>query len=119
MCFVICCHEEGPSSFLDGPSWLLFGSRIEVDTVGYPDEHVAVGDAIALGHTYADAVASLVDHSLEVTWGVDPVVHGALGGIGCASERCEVVTETVGVAGIGSGLAFLDRKSTRLNSSHL
>ena len=37
----------------------------------------------------------------------DPVVDSALGGIGCASERCEVVTETVGVAGIDSGLAFL------------
>ena len=80
---------------------------IEVDAVGYSDEHVAVGDAVVLGHAYTDAVASGVDHGLEVTGGVDPVVDGALGGIGCASEHGEVGPEAAGVAGIDSGLALL------------
>ena len=54
------------------PFLIAVCSCIEVDAVGYPDEHVAVGDAIVLGHTYADAVASLVDHRLEVTGGGMP-----------------------------------------------
>ena len=83
------------------------GLRIEVDAVGYPDEHVAVGDTIVLGHAHADAVASGVDHGLKVAGGVDPVVDGALGGVGCAGEHGEVVTEAIGVAGVDSGLALL------------
>ena len=47
--------------FLDA-IWL----RIEVDAVGYSDEHIAVGDAVVLGYTYADAVTSGIDHGLEV-----------------------------------------------------
>ena len=85
----------------------FMGLRIEVDAVGYPDEHVAVGDTIVLGHAHADAVASGVDHGLEVAGGVDPVVDGALGGVGCAGEHGEVVTEAIGVAGVDSGLALL------------
>ena len=46
--------------------------RIEVDAVGYSDEHVAVGDAVVLGHAHADAVASRVDHGLEVAGGGMP-----------------------------------------------
>ena len=42
--------------------------RIEIDAVGDSNEHVAVGDAVVLGHTHADAVVSGVDHRLEVTW---------------------------------------------------
>ena len=80
---------------------------IEVDTVGYPDEHVAVGDAVVLGHAHADAVASGVNHRLEVARRVDPVVDGALGSIDCTGEHGEVVAEAVGVASIDSGLAFL------------
>ena len=60
-----------------------------------------------LGHTYADAVASGVDHGLDVSGGVDPVVDSALGGVVCAGEHSEVVTEAVGIAGIGSGLTLL------------
>ena len=82
-------------------------SAVEIDAVGYPDEHVAVGDAIVLGHAYADAVASLVDHRLEVTGGVDPVVDGALGGVGGAGEHGEIIPEAVGVASVHSGLALL------------
>ena len=82
-------------------------SAVEIDAVGYPDEHVAVGDAIVLGHAYADAVASLVDHRLEVTGGVDPVVDGALGGVGGAGEHGEIGAEAVGVASVHSGLALL------------
>ena len=33
-------------------------SRIEVDAVGYPDEHVAVCDPVVLGYAHADTVAS-------------------------------------------------------------
>ena len=80
---------------------------IEVDAIGYPDEHVAIGDSVVLGHTYTDAVASGVDHGLEVAGGVDPVVDGALGGVGCAGEHGEVIAEAVGVAGLGSGLPLL------------
>ena len=85
----------------------FMGLRIEVDAVGYPDEHMTVGDAVVLGHAHADAVASGVDHGLEVTGGVDPVVDGALGGVGCAGEHSEVITEAVRVSGVNSGLAFL------------
>ena len=60
-----------------------------------------------LGHAHADTVASGVDHGLEVAGGVDPVVDGALGGVGCAGEHGEVVTEAIGVSGVNSGLAFL------------
>ena len=66
------------------PSLVAIWLRIEVDAVGYSDEHVAVGYAVVLGHAYTDAVASGVNHRLEVARRVDPV----------------------------------DRKSTRLNSSH-
>ena len=80
--------------------------RIEIDAVGYSDKHVAVCDPVVLGHAYPDAVATWIDHRLEVTWGVDPVVDGALGGIGCAGEHSEVITEAIGVTGVCSGLAF-------------
>ena len=80
---------------------------VKVDAVGYPDEHVAVGDAVVLGHAHADAVASRVDHGLEVPRGVDPVVDGAPGGVYCAGEHGEVGPEAVRVAGVDSGLAFL------------
>ena len=80
---------------------------IEVDTVGYPDEHVAVGDAVVLGHAHADAVASRVDHGLEVAGRVAPIVDGALGGVGGAGEHGEIGAEAVGVAGIDGGLALL------------
>ena len=80
---------------------------IEVDAVGYSDEHVAVGDAVVLGHAYTDAVASGVNHRLEMTRRVDPVVDGALGGVGGAGEHGEIGPEAVGVAGIDGGLALL------------
>ena len=81
--------------------------RIEVDAVGYSNEHVAVGDAVILGHAHADAVASRVDHGLEVAGRVDPIVDSALSGVVCTSEHGEVVAEAVGVADVGSGLALL------------
>lgn len=81
--------------------------RIEVDAVGYSDKHIAVCNLVVLGHPHADAVASRVDHGLEVSGGVDPVVDGALGGVGCAGEHGEVRPEAVGVTGVGSGLALL------------
>ncbi len=81
--------------------------RIEVDAVGNPDEHIAVCDSVVLGHTHTDAIASRVDHGLKMTGGVDPVVRGALGGVGCASEHSEVIAEAVGISGLGSGLALL------------
>ena len=80
---------------------------IEVDAVWYPDEHVAVGDAIVLSHAHADAVASWVDRGFIVSWGVDPVIDGTLGGVCCAGEHGEVGPEPVEVAGVGSGLTFL------------
>ena len=50
-----------------GPTYLgIVLLCIKVDAVGYPDEHVTVGDAIVLGHAYADAVASRVDHRLKM-----------------------------------------------------
>ena len=81
--------------------------RLEVDAVGYPNDQGAVGDPVVLGHTHADTVASGVDHGLEVSGGVDPVIDGTLSGIGCAGEHGQVVTEAVGVSGIGSGLTLL------------
>ena len=39
---------------------------VKVDAVGDSDEHVAVGDAIALSYAHADAVTYGVDHRLEV-----------------------------------------------------
>ncbi len=81
--------------------------RIEVDAVGDSDKHVAVGDAVVLGHAHTDAVASGVDHGPEVTGGVDPVVDSAPGGIGCASKYGEVVTEAIGVTGICGGFTLL------------
>ena len=48
------------------PSLVAIWLRIEVDAVGYSDEHVAVGYAVVLGHAYTDAVASGVNHRLEV-----------------------------------------------------
>ena len=47
-------------------------SAVEIDAVGYPDEHVAVGDAIVLGHAHADTIASWIDHGLEMTGGGMP-----------------------------------------------
>ena len=85
------------------------GLRIEVDAVGYPDEHVAVGDTIVLGHAHADAVASWVDHGFIVSWGVDPVIDGTLGGVGCAGEHGEVIAEAIGVAGVDSGITLRRR----------
>ena len=56
-----------------GPTYLgIIPLRIKVDAVGYPDEHVAVGDAVALGHAHADAVASGVDHGFKVSGGGMP-----------------------------------------------
>ena len=81
--------------------------RIKVDDVGYPDEHIAVGDAIVPGYPHTDAVASGVDHGFDVTGGVDPAVDGTLGGISCAGEHGEVVTEAVGLSSLGSGLTLL------------
>ena len=81
--------------------------RIKVDDVGYPDEHIAVGDAIVPGYPHTDAVASGVDHGFDVTGGVDPSVDGTLGGISCAGEHGEVVTEAVGLSSLGSGLTLL------------
>ena len=72
------------------PSLSTIHLRIEVDAVGYSNEHVAVGDAVVLGHAYTDAVASGVNHRLEMTRRVDPVVDGALGSIDCAGEHGEV-----------------------------
>ena len=80
---------------------------VEVDAVGYPDEHVAVSNSVVLGHAHADAVASGVDHCFEVSGGVDPVVDSALGGGGCAGEHGEIGPKAVGVSGVGSGLALL------------
>lgn len=77
--------------------WPSVLSRIEVDTVGYPNKHVAVCDSVVLSHPHSYTVASRVDHGLEVTGRIDPVVDGVLGGIGCASEHSEVVTENVGI----------------------
>ena len=81
--------------------------HIEVNAVGDSDEHVAVGDAIALSYAHANAVASWVDHGFIVSWGVDPVIDGTLGGVGCAGEHGEVIAEAIGVAGVDSGLALL------------
>ena len=89
------------------PSLSTIHLRIEVDAVGYSNEHVAVGDAVILGHAHADAVASRVDHGLEVAGGVNPIVDSVLGGVSCAGEHGEVVTEAIGVTGVNSGLAFL------------
>ena len=61
--------------------------RIKVDAVGYPDEHIAVGDSVVPGHAHTDAVVSRVGHCLEVARGADPVVDGALGGVVCTSEH--------------------------------
>ena len=80
---------------------------IEVDAVGYSNEHVAVGDAVILGHAHADAVASRVDHGLEVAGGVNPIVDSVLGSVGCAGEHGEVVTEAIGVTGICGGFTLL------------
>ncbi len=91
-----------------GPTYLgIVLLCIKVDAVGYPDEHVAVSDSVELSHSHADAVTSGVDHRFEVTGGVDPVVDGALGNIDCAGEHSEVVTEAVGISGLGSSLALL------------
>ena len=78
--------------------------RIEVDAVGYPDEHVAVNDSVVLGHTYSDVVTSRVYHGLEMARRFDPVVDGVLGGIGCPSEYGQVITEAVGAAGVEAAL---------------
>ena len=86
---------------------MSFEICIEVDAVGDPDKHIAVGDAVVLGHAHADAVTSGVDHRLEMARRVDPVVDSALGCVGCAGEHGEVVTEAIGVTGVNSGLAFL------------
>ena len=80
---------------------------VEVDAVGDSNKHVAVCDPVALGHAHPDAVASWVDHGLEVTGGVDPVIDGALGGISCAGEHGEVGSEAIRVASVNSGLALL------------
>ena len=40
---------------------------VEVNAVGDSDEHIAVGDTVVLGHAHADAVASGVNHGLEVS----------------------------------------------------
>ena len=89
---------------------------VEVDAVGYSDKHIAVCNPVVLGHAHTDAVASRVDHRLEVSGRVSPVVDGALGCVGCASEHCEVGSEAVGISGIGSTggqLAKFDPADTR------
>ena len=53
-------------------------SVVEVNAVGDSDEHIAVSDPVVLGHAHTDAVASGVDHGLEVAGRVDPVVDGTL-----------------------------------------
>ena len=85
----------------------FIGLRIEVDAVGHPNEHVAVSYSVVLGHAHADAVASRVDHGLEVAGRVAPIVDSALSGVVCTSEHGEVISEAVGVAGVDSGLALL------------
>ena len=85
----------------------FIGLRIEVDAVGHPNEHVAVSYSVVLGHAHADAVASRVDHGLEVAGRVDPIVDSALSGVVCTSEHSEVITEAVGISGLGSGLTLL------------
>ena len=80
---------------------------VEVDAVGDSKEQVAVGDAVVLSHPHSDAVASWVDHGLEVSRGVDPVVDGTPSGIDCAGEYGEVGPEAIGIAGVNSGLALL------------
>ena len=50
-----------------------------------------------LGDAYADAVTVRVDHGLEVSGRVDPIVDGTLSSIGCAGEHSQVITEAVGV----------------------
>ncbi len=60
-----------------------------------------------LGHAYPDAFASGVDHGLEVTGGVDPVVDSVLSSICCASKYGEVVTESIGLTGICGGFTLL------------
>ncbi len=80
---------------------------IEIDAAGYPDEHVAVCDSVVLGHAHADAVASRVDHGLEVTGRADPIVDSALDGIGCAGEHGQVVTEAIGITGVCGGFTLL------------
>ena len=82
---------------------------VEVDAVRDSKEQVAVGYTIVLSHPHSDAVTSWVNHRLKVSRGVDPVVDGALGGIGCAGEHGEVRPEAIGIAGINSGLALLGR----------
>ena len=91
------------------PSLSTIRLCIEVDAVRYPDEHIAIGDAVVLGHTHTDAVASGVDHGLEVTGRIDPVIDGTLSGVSCASEHSQVIAETVGIAGVDSSLALLRR----------
>ena len=51
--------------FLGRPFRVAIWLRIEVDAVGDSDKHVAVGDAVVLGHAHTDAVASGVDHGLS------------------------------------------------------
>ena len=70
---------------------------VEVDAVGYSDKHIAVCNPVVLGHAHTDAVASRVDHRLEVSGRVDPIVDGTLSSIGCAGEHSQVITEAVGV----------------------
>ena len=50
--------ENGPPACAGRPFWFYFRLRIKIDAVWDSDEHVAVGDAVVLGHTHADAVAS-------------------------------------------------------------
>ena len=76
--------QSWPSPYTDGHILLPYAYR-----------SIAIGDAVVLGHTHTDAVASGVDHGLEVTGGVDPVVDSALSSICCASKYGEVVTEAI------------------------
>ena len=73
MCGVLfsAAMKEGHPVFWTAPLGTI-RLRIEVDTVGDFDRHIAVGDAVVLGHAHADAVASLVDHRFEVTGGGMP-----------------------------------------------
>ncbi len=45
-------YEEVPSSFPDS-TLIATRLRIEVDAVGYPDKHVAIGDSVVLGYARA------------------------------------------------------------------
>ena len=60
-----------------------------------------------LGYSHADAVTSGVNYCFEMSRRVDPVVDGALSGIGSAGEHGEVGPEALEVASVDCGPALL------------